>query len=106
MNSDLVTSYMATLKEKWIDWQFMNGTISTTGVAIGTDWTSTSLYSDDWGEVFGPVVRYRYPGAVGEGGNCILPKLPDGGAEVIVGVTEEEVEMLKGVEGFGKYIEG
>jgi hypothetical protein len=106
VNSDLVTSYMATLKEKWIDWQFMNGTISTTGVAIGTDWTSTSLYSDDWGEVFGPVVRYRYPGAVGEGGNCILPKLPDGGAEVIVGVTEEEVEMLKGVEGFGKYIEG
>jgi hypothetical protein len=105
VNSNLVASYMTELKERWIGWQFMNGTLSTTGVAMGTDWTSTSMYSDDWGKAFGPVVRYRYPGAVGDGGNCILPKLPDGSAEVIVGVMPEEMEMLKGKDGFGKYIE-
>jgi hypothetical protein len=105
VNSDLVASYMTELKERWIGWQFMNGTLSTTGVAMGTDWTSTSMYSDDWGEAFGPVVRYRYPGAVGEVGNFILPKLPDGSAEVMVGAMPEEVGMLKGMEGFGKYIE-
>jgi hypothetical protein len=104
VNSELVASYMTGLKERWIGWQFMNGTLSTAGVAMGTDWTSTSMYSDDWGEAFGPVVRYRYPGAVGEGGNCILPKLPDGSAEVMVGVMPAEVEVLKGNEGFGKYL--
>jgi hypothetical protein len=33
-----------------------------------------------------------------------MPKLPDGSAEVIVAVMPEEVETLKGVEGFGKYL--
>jgi hypothetical protein len=33
---DLVTSYMAELKERWVDWGFMVGT-STVGVAMGTD---------------------------------------------------------------------
>jgi hypothetical protein len=60
-------SYIARLKEKWIDWQFMNGTLSTTRVAVGTAWTSTSLYSDDWGEALGVVIRYGYPSVVGEG---------------------------------------
>jgi hypothetical protein len=104
VNSDLVASYMTELKERWIGWQLMNGTLSTTGVAMGTDWTSTSMYSGDWGDAFGPVVRYRYPDAVGDGGNCILPKLPDGSAEVMVGVMLDEVEVIKGQEGFGKYI--
>lgn len=100
-----VSSYMTILKERWIDWQFMNGTLSTTGVVMGTDWTSGSLYGDDWGVAFGRVVRYRYPGVVGEGDNTILPKLPNGGAEVMVGVILEEVEALRGVEYFGKYVE-
>jgi hypothetical protein len=51
------------------------------------------------------MVRYRFPGVIGEAFNCIMPKLPDGGAEVIVYVMPEEVEVLRGVEGFGKYIE-
>lgn len=102
VNAALASSYMATLKERWIDWQFMNGTLSTTGVAMGTDWTSGSLYSLDWGEAFGPLVRYRYPG---EAGNCILPKLPDGAAEVVVSIMPEELELLRGAEGFGKYLE-
>ena len=101
----LVASYMTMLKERWIDWQFMNGTLSTTGVAMGTDWTSGVLYSQDWGKAFGPMVRMRSPGVVGEAYNCVMPKLPDGGAEVIVAVMPDEVEVLKGVEGFGKYLE-
>lgn len=99
---DLVASYMAELKERWVDWGFMIGT-STVGVAMGTDWTSGVLYSGDWGEAFGPLVRYRYPGE-GGAGNCILPKLPDGSAEVIIGVMPNEVEVLRGDECFGKYL--
>ena len=99
---DLVASYMAELKERWVDWGFMIGT-STVGVAMGTDWTSGVLYSDDWGEAFGPLVRYRYPGQ-GEAGNCIFPKLPDGSAEVMVGIMPNEVKVLRGDECFGKYL--
>ena len=98
----LVSSYVTMMNKRWIDWSFIS-TASTTGVAMGTDWTSGSLYSEDWGKEFGPVVRYRYPGVVGEAGNCVMPKLPDGGAEVMVSVMPEEVEVLKGAEGFGKY---
>jgi len=104
VNPALVSSYITMTKERWVDWQFMS-TASTTGVAMGTDWTSASLYSEDWGEAFGPVVRYRFPSVVGEAFNCIMPKLPDGGAEVIVYVMPEEVEVLRGVEGFGMYVE-
>lgn len=100
----LVSSYVTMINERWIDWQFMS-TASTTGVAMGTDWTSGSLYSEDWGKAFGPMVRYRYPGVIGEAGSCVMPKLPDGGAEVIVSVMPEETEVLMGVEGFGKYVE-
>lgn len=100
VNPALVSSLVATTNEKWIDWQFMNS-YSTTGVAMGTDWTSGSLYKDDWGKAFGRVARYRYPG---EAFCAIMPKLPDGGAEVMVSVMPKEVEFLKGAEGFGKYI--
>lgn len=55
-----------------------------------------------WGEAFGSVASYRYPAS---GGNCIFPRLPSGGAEVVVSVMPEEVETLKGVEYFGKYLE-
>lgn len=100
----LVSSYVAMTKERWIDWQFIS-TESTTGVAMGTDWTSEFLYSEDWGEAFGPMVRYRFPGVAGEAFNCVMPKLPNGEAEVIVCVMPEEVEVLRGVEGFGKNVE-
>jgi trichothecene 3-O-acetyltransferase len=100
----LVSSYMTELKERWIDWQFMVSA-STTGVAMGTDWTSGFLYNEDWGKAFGSVISYRYPGVDGGAMNCIMPKLPDGGAEVILGVMPEEVEVLEGLGGFGKYLE-
>lgn len=101
VNPELVSSYITMTNEKWVDWQFLE-TMSTTGVAMGTDWTSGDLYSHDWGKAFGPLVRFRYPGAAF---SCILPKLPDGSAEVLVGVMPQEVETLKGVECFGKYLE-
>jgi hypothetical protein len=61
------------------------------------------LYSDDWGEAAGPLIRYRYPGEV-EAGNCIFPKLLDGSAEVMVGIMAEDVEVSRGDECFGKYL--
>jgi hypothetical protein len=78
---------------------------ATTGVAVGTDWTSGMLYYQDWGEAFGPLIRFRYPGVVESAGCCILPKLPDGSAEAVVSVMPEEESLLRSVECFGKYIE-
>lgn len=102
LTPELVSSCMAMTNERWLDWAFLE-TASTTGVAMGTDWTSGELYGHDWGKAFGPLVRYRYPD---EAGNCIFPRLPDGAAEVLVGVTPQEVGMLWNDECFGQYIEG
>jgi hypothetical protein len=101
VNSEKVTSLMAETNKRWVDWEFLNS-YSTTGVGMGTDWTSGSLYGDEWGEAFGDLVRYRYPDGAG---NCILPKLPNGGAEVVIRLLPGEVGVLKSGEGFGKYIE-
>ncbi|KAK0879217.1 hypothetical protein LTR87_006887 [Friedmanniomyces endolithicus] len=98
---DLVTSLMSEVNRRWVDWAWATaGTLSTTGVAMGTNWTSGAVYLDDWGEAFGPVVRFRYPGEAGS--NAILPKLPDGAAEVMVSVRPSEVDILRGGGCFGK----
>jgi hypothetical protein len=96
----LVASYVAKMRETWIDWAFPE-TMGTTGVAMGTDWTSGELYSQDWGRNFGPLERFRYPN---EAFCCVLPRLPDGSAEVLVSVMADEVDILQGNECFGKYI--
>ncbi|KAK0259937.1 hypothetical protein LTR91_000482 [Friedmanniomyces endolithicus] len=100
---DRVTSLMSEVNKRWVDWAWATaGTLSTTGIAMGTNWTSGAVYLDDWGEAFGPVIRFRYPGEVGS--NAILPKLPDGAAEVMVSVGPSEVDILKGEECFGRYL--
>lgn len=96
----LVSSCMAMTNERWIDWQFML-TASTTGLAMGTAWTSGSVYRQDWGKAFGQLARYRHPGEVF---NCVMPKLPDGSAELMVSVMPDEVGALKSADCFGKYL--
>ncbi|KAJ7364202.1 hypothetical protein DFH08DRAFT_268384 [Mycena albidolilacea] len=101
-----VASYMAFIRDpaasRFIDYQFMNGSIWTTSLAMGTCLGSgDAMYGSDWGKAFGPVVRFRL---IGEPGNVVMPRLADGTAELILGVRPEEVEVLKGVEGFGKYL--
>jgi hypothetical protein len=103
VNPNLVNSYMSKLKEEWVDWRFMSS-YATTGVAMGTDWGSGLLYALDWGKEFGPLVKYRFPGV--DGFTSILPKLPDGAAELVVGILPEEERILKGSECFGNYLEG
>ncbi|PMD34197.1 hypothetical protein L207DRAFT_517398 [Hyaloscypha variabilis F] len=98
-----VVSLLAETNERWPSWGFMEK-YATTGVGMGTDWTSGGLYSLDWGEAFGGLVRYRYPGMIGGAGSCILPKLRDGSAEVVVAVLPEEEELLRSEECFGRYI--
>ncbi|KAK0353469.1 hypothetical protein LTR91_023225 [Friedmanniomyces endolithicus] len=100
---DRVASLMSEVNKRWVDWAWATaGTLSTTGVAMGTNWTSGAVYLDDWGEAFGPVVRFRYPGEAGS--NAILPKLPDGAAEVMVSVGPNEANILRGEECFGRYL--
>ena len=69
----------------------------------GHDWGSSLLYSQDWGKAFGPLVRYGFPGV--HALTCILPKLPDGAAESVVGILPQDEEVLRGLECFGKYLE-
>jgi hypothetical protein len=97
---ELVRSLLAMTNERWIPWRFIESA-STTGLAMGTDWTSGDLYKLDWGPAFGSMVRYRYPD---EAFSCILPKLPDGSAEVMMGVIPDEIETLRGKECFGNYL--
>jgi hypothetical protein len=96
-----VRSLMAQTNEEWVDWAFL-GNYTSTGVPMGTDWTSSSLYEHDWGQDFGRVVRFRYPGD--EGSTCIFPKLGDASAEMVVAVMKNEIDILKGEECFGKYL--
>ncbi|KAH8674216.1 hypothetical protein BX600DRAFT_227139 [Xylariales sp. PMI_506] len=100
VNPALVSSYMAMVNKKWVDWRFMES-YPTTGVAMGTDWSSGELYGHDWGAAFGPLVRYRFPN---EAFNCILPKLPDGSTELSLSVMPQEKDLLLSDECFGKYL--
>ncbi|KAJ6513083.1 hypothetical protein C8R45DRAFT_333998 [Mycena sanguinolenta] len=102
----LVESYLTFLRDpvasRFIDYRFMDGTTTTTGFAMGTSLGSgDAMYGGDWGKAFGPLVTFR---VVGEPVNTVLPKLPDGSIETIVSVAPEDVEMLTGAEGFGKYL--
>ncbi|CAM6003754.1 unnamed protein product [Sphagnum balticum] len=92
---------MAETAERWLEWAFQSN-YATTGVAIGTDWTMGELYGLDWGEHFGRLESYRYPG---QPWCCILPKRVDGGADVVISVLPAELEVLRGKEGLEKYLE-
>ncbi|KAK4897812.1 proliferating cell nuclear antigen [Elasticomyces elasticus] len=98
VNTELVKSYFAEVNKRWVPWawQTAGSALATIGLPMGTNWTSGSLYLDDWGEAFGPVVSFRYPGQAGLA--AVLPKLPNGDAEVIVCVMPSEVEVLKMLE--------
>ncbi|KAJ6507980.1 hypothetical protein C8R47DRAFT_64406 [Mycena vitilis] len=102
----LVESYMAFIRDpiasRLIDYTFMNGTTETTGFAMGTSMASGDVtYGSDWGEAFGPLVRFRM---IGEPFNVVMPKRPDGSVEVVFAALPDEVDLVKGVDGFGKYL--
>lgn len=101
VSTEKVRSYYSKMRDEWVEWAFL-GSYDTTGVAIGTGWTSGALYDFDWGEDFGKMTSYRMPD---EAFNSVLPKLVDGGAEIEVGVMPEEVEKLRRLEGFMKYVD-
>ncbi|KAK4971594.1 proliferating cell nuclear antigen [Elasticomyces elasticus] len=98
VSTELVKSYFAEVNKRWVTWawQTAGSALATIGLPMGTNWTSGSLYLDDWGEAFGPVVSFRYPGQAGLA--AVLPKLPNGDAEVIVCVMPGEVGVLKMLE--------
>ncbi|KAK3659406.1 proliferating cell nuclear antigen [Elasticomyces elasticus] len=98
VSTELVKSYFAEVNKRWVAWawQTAGSALATIGLPMGTNWTSGSLYLNDWGEAFGPVVSFRYPGQAGLA--AVLPKLPNGDAEVIVCVMPGEVGVLKMLE--------
>ncbi|TLD28004.1 hypothetical protein E2P81_ATG06350 [Venturia nashicola] len=96
---DKVKSYYAKMGEEWVEWAFLSS-YDTTGVAMGTAWTSGAIYDFEWGEDFGKMVSYRLPN---EASNIILPKLRNGGAEIVIGVMPDEIDKLRGMGDFMKY---
>lgn len=96
-----VKSYYAKMGEEWVEWAFLSS-YDTTGVAMGTAWTSGAIYDFDWGEHFGKMVSYRMPD---EASNIVLPKLRNGGAEIALGVMPDEVEKLRAMGEFMEYVD-
>jgi trichothecene 3-O-acetyltransferase len=96
---DKVRSIMAETNKKWTDWAFI-ASYNSTGVAMGTDWTSHEVYQHDWGKAFGKLKAFRYPGE--EGTNVIFPKRRDGGADIVIAACEDEHDTVK--EAFAPYI--
>lgn len=85
-----------------LGWAFETGNLDTTGVAMGTCFGSSVLYSH-LGEAFGDTVSFRMVGEEGGGGE-VLPRLTDGSAEIVVGVMDGEEAVLRNEECLGKYI--
>lgn len=100
VNPEKIKSYYAKMGEEWVEWAFLSS-YDTTGVAMGTAWTSGALYDLDWGEDFGRMVSYRLPD---EASNIVLPKLRNGGAEIMIGVMPDEIDKLRGMEEFMEYV--
>jgi hypothetical protein len=99
-----VRSCVAAAAEPELEWAFLDGSVGSTGVALGTNLGSgPALYAREWGAHFGKVVRLRQP--AGGVPAYVLPRRADGSVEVVVSVLPEEAEVLRGPEGFGPYLE-
>ncbi|CAG7944375.1 unnamed protein product [Penicillium salamii] len=70
-----------------------------------SSWTAFSLYSLDWGPILGKHIDAVRTPSVGliNGGQFILPVLPDGGMEVLMGVDESCLDRLRSDSLLNKY---
>lgn len=57
----------------------------------------------DWGDAVGKVQSIRIPKTGFDGLCIVLPALEDGGLEVLIGLEDEAMGMLKGDEGFVRF---
>jgi hypothetical protein len=102
-----VRSYIAATNaagdmERALEYQWTNGTVGNTGVALGTGLGSgESVYGSAWGAAFGAVERFRQTSGPPA---YVLPRRPDGSVELVVNVLPEEEVVLRGAEGFGRYL--
>ncbi|KAL4960511.1 transferase family-domain-containing protein [Aspergillus stella-maris] len=71
---------------------------------VQTSWTGFELYGLDWGSQLSRIESVRMPHVgVINGAQVVLPMLPDGGFEIMVGVEESCVERLLKDPLFTKY---
>lgn len=63
---------------------------------VQTSWINMAMYSLDWGKALGGTVQAVRSPEVGiiNGGSLVLPKLPDGGIELIIGVESKCLPRL------------
>ncbi|KAI9861859.1 MAG: hypothetical protein M1824_001970 [Vezdaea acicularis] len=67
-----------------------------------TSWSKLGLYQTEWG-ILGRPVAVRMPKAAFDGLAIVLPQLPDGTLEVLVGLREDDMQLIRVDETFGKY---
>ncbi|KAL4936956.1 hypothetical protein BDV06DRAFT_232905 [Aspergillus oleicola] len=71
---------------------------------VQTSWIGFQLYGLDWGSALGRIESVRMPHVgVINGAQVVLPTLPDGGFEIMIGVEESCVERLLNDPLFTKY---
>ena len=72
---------------------------------VQTSWTNFELYGLDWGDLLGgriEAVRVPHVGVL-NGCQVVLPILPDGGMEIVVGVEGSCLDRLLNDPIFTKY---
>ncbi|KAI9756665.1 MAG: hypothetical protein M4579_003754 [Chaenotheca gracillima] len=74
---------------------------------IFTSWADLPIYSLDFGKTIGggKPERVRVPATAFDGLCVALPRLPNGGLEVLVGLQSEHMERLKHMHSFNRWAE-
>ena len=73
-------------------------------VQITSTLGAASPYNLDWGEQLGKMQALRFPtGAFYDGFVTVLPRLPDGGVELVINVGAEVLKHLRADEEFTRY---
>jgi hypothetical protein len=61
---------------------------------VETSWADLGVYRLQWGGAIGSLDAVRMPGEGADGSVMIMPRLKDGGLDVIVGLSTAAMEKL------------
>ncbi|KAJ4124825.1 hypothetical protein NW765_014353 [Fusarium oxysporum] len=61
---------------------------------VESSWADLGVYGHQWGDAIGTLDAVRIPGEGSDGTMMILPRLKDGGLDVVVGLSTAAMEKL------------
>jgi hypothetical protein len=62
--------------------------------AVESSWADLDVYGHQWGNAVGTLDAVRIPGEGSHGTMAILPRLKDGGLDVVVGLSKAAMDKL------------